>query len=111
MYCEEHAAAGMVSKILRQNFLCVGRLDVSEAGVFRACSMSRTHADWPCILPPMQVNLIAGRCEHEGCNIIAWYSYPGENSRFCNRHKLHGMVSSQRPLHASIAACACNVTC
>lgn len=45
----------------------------------------------------MQVNLIAGRCEHEGGNIIAWYGYPGQNRRFCNRHKLPGMVGSQRP--------------
>lgn len=55
------------------------------------------HADWPCLLPAMQVNLIAGRCEHEGGNIIAWYGYPGQNRRFCNRHKLPGMVGSQRP--------------
>ena len=51
-----------------------------------------------CMPPPMQVNLIAGRCKHGGCNVIAWYGYHGQNRRFCNRHKLAGMVGSQRTL-------------
>ena len=50
------------------------------------------------MLPAMKVNLLAGRCEHEGCNIIAYYGYQGENRRFCNRHKLAGMVGTQRTL-------------
>ena len=60
--------------------------------------MLRPHADRPCMLPAMKVNLIAGRCEHGGCNIIAYYGYQGENRRFCKRHKLAGMVRAQRTL-------------
>ncbi len=48
--------------------------------------------------PVVQVNLIAGRCEHEGCTTLAHYGDAGENPRFCNKHKLPGMVGSQRPL-------------
>ena len=67
--------------------------------VFRIARwMSRPHADWPCMLPAMQVSVLAGRCEHEGCNVVAWYGYQGQNRRFCNRHKLAGMVGSQRTL-------------
>ena len=33
--------------------------------------MLRPNADRPCMLPAMKVNLLAGRCEHEGCNTIA----------------------------------------
>ena len=94
MYCEEHKAAGMVSKSPLATITVRGKPDVSEAA--GAGMMLQPQADWPCMLLLMQVNVIAGRCEREGCNTIAWYGYQGENSRFCNRHKLPGMVGTQR---------------
>ena len=96
VYCEKHRAAGMVRRILLAPFVCDESLLRVKVVFFGAHWMSRPQADWPCLLLLMQVNLIAGRCEHEGCNIIAWYGYQGQNRRFCSRHKLPGMVGSQR---------------
>ena len=72
--------------------------------------MLRPHAVRPCMLPPMQVNLPAGRCEHEGCIVFALPGYQWQNRRFSNRHLLLGMVSSHRLL-ALIAACTSSVAC
>ena len=70
----------------------------------KARKMLEPLADWPCLLPTTQVNLVAGQCEHEGCNIISWYGYQGHKRRFCNKHKLPGMVRSQclLMLHSSM---------
>ena len=59
--------------------------------------MLRPHAVRPCMLPPMQVNLPAGRCEHEGCIIFALPGYQWQNRRFSNRHLLLGMVRLPPP--------------
>lgn len=77
---------------------------------FGACWMSQPHSRWACMLPPMQVNLMAGRCEHKGCSITAWYGYQEENSRFCNGLTLPGVVVSDRQSLALIAACACSMS-
>ena len=44
---------------------------------------------------PGMIDKISRRCQHEGCNTIAHFGFPGTRRSHCSQHKLEGMIGSR----------------
>ena len=83
-FCSSHKLDGMVN-VLARKCTYPGCAKSPSFGI-RSPTRCKTHAE------PEMTNRISKVCEHDGCDIFASYSRPGERLTACQRHATPDMV-------------------